>query len=109
MVKYGDVFQQILQHLKERQSLGRRLPAVPESMERQQHDHVSRDDEFAVSGAWDEYIDLANTYLLVEAQIVADDHTALDVGADITQLWSSCQRISINGGHVVQGYTWTSI
>jgi hypothetical protein len=27
--------------------------------------------EFAVSGTGDEYIDLANTYLFVEAQIVA--------------------------------------
>ena len=35
--------------------------------------------EFAVSGARDEYIDLANTYLFVEAQIVADDDTALDL------------------------------
>jgi hypothetical protein len=44
--------------------------------------------EFAVSGAGDEYIDLANTYLFVEAQIVADD-TALDVGADVgpVNLW----------------------
>jgi hypothetical protein len=39
--------------------------------------------EFAVSGAGDEYIDLANTYLFVEAQIVADDDTALDAGADV--------------------------
>jgi hypothetical protein len=38
--------------------------------------------EFAVSRAGDEYIDLANTYLFVEAQIVADDDTALDAGAD---------------------------
>ena len=88
-----------------------------------------------------------NTYLFLEAQIVADDDdTALDAGADvglstygcipslvmsvlastktgfttdqlvllqilhrnITQLWPSCQRISINGSHVVQGYTGTS-
>ena len=27
---------------------------------------------------------------------------------NITQLWPCCQRISINGSHVVQGYTWTS-
>ena len=39
--------------------------------------------EFAVSGAGDEYIDLANTYLFVEAHIVADDDTALDAGADV--------------------------
>jgi hypothetical protein len=29
--------------------------------------------EFVVSGAGDDYIDLANTYLFVEAQIVDDD------------------------------------
>jgi hypothetical protein len=29
--------------------------------------------EFAVSGAGDEYIDLSNTYLFVEAKIVADE------------------------------------
>jgi hypothetical protein len=34
--------------------------------------------EFAISGAGDDYIDLANTYLFVEAQIVDDDDTALD-------------------------------
>jgi hypothetical protein len=45
--------------------------------------------EFAVSGAGDEYIDLANTYLFVEAQIVADNDTALDAGADVgpVNLW----------------------
>ena len=45
--------------------------------------------EFAVSGAGDDYIDLANTYLFVEAQIVADDGTALDAGADVgpVNLW----------------------
>ena len=32
--------------------------------------------EFAVSGAGDDYIDLANTYLFVEAQIVDDDDSA---------------------------------
>ena len=32
----------LLQHHKERQHLGRRLPAVPESMGRQQHDHHER-------------------------------------------------------------------
>jgi hypothetical protein len=36
--------------------------------------------EFAVSGAGDDYIDLANTYMFVEAQIVDDDDTALDGG-----------------------------
>jgi hypothetical protein len=39
--------------------------------------------EFAVSGAGHDYIDLANTYLFVEAQIMDDDDTALDGGADV--------------------------
>jgi hypothetical protein len=39
--------------------------------------------EFAVSGAGDDYLDLANTYLFVEAQIVDDDDTALDGGEDV--------------------------
>jgi hypothetical protein len=39
--------------------------------------------EFAVSGAGDDYIDLANTYPFVEAQIMDDDDTALDGGADL--------------------------
>ena len=45
--------------------------------------------EFAVSGAGDDYIDLANTYLFVEAQIVDDDDTALDGGEDVgpVNLW----------------------
>ena len=45
--------------------------------------------EFAVSGAGDDYIDLANTYLLVEAHIMDDDDTALDGGADVgpVNLW----------------------
>jgi hypothetical protein len=45
--------------------------------------------EFAVSGAGDDYIDLANTYLFVEAHIMDDDDTALDGGADIgpVNLW----------------------
>jgi hypothetical protein len=94
--------------------------------------------EFAVSGAGYDYIDLANTYLFVEAQIVDDDDTALDGGADvgpvnfsdvsvslneklvspptslypyrayIETLLSYGQRISTNGSHVVQGYTGTS-
>ena len=40
--------------------------------------------EFAVSGAGDDYIDLANTYPFVEAQIMDDDDTALDGGADLS-------------------------
>jgi hypothetical protein len=39
--------------------------------------------EFAVSGAGDDYIDLANTHPFVEAQIMDDDDTALDGGADV--------------------------
>jgi isoleucyl-tRNA synthetase len=39
--------------------------------------------EFAVSGTRDDYIDLANTYRFVEAQIMDDDDTALDGGADV--------------------------
>jgi hypothetical protein len=45
--------------------------------------------EFAVSLAGDDYIDLANTYLFVEAQIMKDDDTAFDGGADVgpVNLW----------------------
>ena len=45
--------------------------------------------EFAVSGAGDDYIDLANTYPFVEAQIMDDDDTALDGGANVgsVNLW----------------------
>ena len=45
--------------------------------------------EFAVSGAGDNYIDLANTYLFVEAHIMDDDDTALDGGAEVgpVNLW----------------------
>jgi hypothetical protein len=45
--------------------------------------------EFAVSGAGDNYIDLANTYLFVEAHIMDDDDTALDGGANVgpVNLW----------------------
>ena len=47
--------------------------------------------ELAVSGAGrgGDYIDLANTYLFVEAQIVVDDDTALNARADIgpVNLW----------------------
>ena len=99
--------------------------------------------EFAVSRAGDDYIDLANTYPFVEAQIMDNDDTALDGGGDVgsVNLWMhslfsdvsvslngnlvspptslypyrayieillSCQRISINGSHVVQGCTGTS-
>jgi hypothetical protein len=34
--------------------------------------------EFSVSGAGDDYIYLANTYMFVEEQTVADDNTALE-------------------------------
>jgi hypothetical protein len=39
--------------------------------------------------AWDNYIDLANTYLFVEAHIMDDDDTALDGGAHVgpVNLW----------------------
>jgi hypothetical protein len=45
--------------------------------------------EFAVSGAGDDYIDLANTYLFLEAHIVDDVDAALDGGADVgpVNLW----------------------
>jgi hypothetical protein len=45
--------------------------------------------EFAVSGAEDDYIDLANTYLFVDAQIMDDDDAALDGGTDVgpVNLW----------------------
>jgi hypothetical protein len=35
--------------------------------------------EFVVSGTGEDYIDLANTYLFVEAQITKTDGSALDV------------------------------
>ena len=42
-----------------------------------------------VSGAGEDYIDLANTYLFVEAQIMDDDNAAFDGGADVgpVNLW----------------------
>jgi hypothetical protein len=45
--------------------------------------------EFSVSGAGDDYIYLANSYMFVEAQTVADDNTALDGGEDVgpVNLW----------------------
>jgi hypothetical protein len=39
--------------------------------------------ECAVSGAGDDYIDLCNTYLFVEAQIVNTDGSSLDPDTDI--------------------------
>jgi hypothetical protein len=39
--------------------------------------------EFAVSGAGDDYVDLANTYLFVEAQIVNNDDIVLGGGEDV--------------------------
>ena len=39
--------------------------------------------EFAVSGAEDDYVDLANTYLFVEAQIVDNDDTTLGGGENV--------------------------
>jgi hypothetical protein len=58
--------------------------------------------EFTVSWAGDDYIDLANTYLFVEAQIVDDDNTELDGGGDVgpVNLWmhslSSDVSVSLN-------------
>ena len=45
--------------------------------------------EFSVSGAGDDYIDLADTYLFVEAQIVKTNGDDLDGGADVASvnLW----------------------
>lgn len=45
--------------------------------------------EFSVSGAGDDYIDLADTYLFVEAQIVKTNGDDLDAGADVgpVNLW----------------------
>ena len=45
--------------------------------------------EFAVSGAADDYIDLFNTYLFVEAQIVNTDGSNLEPDTDVGQvdLW----------------------
>jgi hypothetical protein len=45
--------------------------------------------EFAVSGAGDDYIDMFNTYLFVEAQIVNTDGSNLDPDTDVVpvDLW----------------------
>jgi hypothetical protein len=45
--------------------------------------------EFAVSGAGDDYIDLFNTYLFVEAQIVNTDGSNIDPDMDVgpVDLW----------------------
>jgi hypothetical protein len=44
---------------------------------------------------WDNYIDLANTYLFVEAHIMNDGDTALDGGADVgpVNLWPHWRQI----------------
>ena len=39
--------------------------------------------EFVVSGAGEDYIDLANTHLFVEAHITKADGSALDVDSDV--------------------------
>jgi hypothetical protein len=56
--------------------------------------------EFAVSEAGDDYIDLANTYRFVEAQIVDDDDTALGGGEDVglVNLWMHflCSDVSVS-------------
>ena len=45
--------------------------------------------EFVVSGAGEDYIDLTNTHLFVEAQITKADGSALDVDSDVgpVNLW----------------------
>jgi hypothetical protein len=54
--------------------------------------------EFAVSGAEDDYIDLANTYLFVDAQIMDDDDAALDGGTDVgpVNLWMHSLFIDVS-------------
>ena len=52
--------------------------------------------EFAVIGAGNDYIDLANTYPFVEAQIMDDDDTALDGGANVGSVNFSDVSISLN-------------
>ena len=51
--------------------------------------------EFAVSGAGDEYIDLANTYLFVEAQIVAEIFT--ESRQSENQITTKSRRVRPNG------------
>ena len=51
--------------------------------------------EFAVSGAGDEYIDLANTYLFVEAQIVAEIFT--ESRQSENQITAKSRRVRPNG------------
>ena len=51
--------------------------------------------EFAVSGAGDEYIDLANTYLCVEAQIVAEIFT--ESRQSENQITTKSRRVRPNG------------
>ena len=45
--------------------------------------------EFAISGAGDDYIDLFNTYLFVEAHIVNTDGSNIDSDTDVgpVDLW----------------------
>jgi hypothetical protein len=52
--------------------------------------------EFVVSGTGEDYIDLANTYLFVEAQITKTDGSALDVFVP----HDSCQLRILGGGSV---------
>ena len=51
--------------------------------------------EFAVSGAGDEYIDLDNTYLFVEAQIVAEIFT--ESRQSENQITTKSRRVPPNG------------
>jgi hypothetical protein len=54
--------------------------------------------EFAVSGAGDDYIDLFNTYLFVEAQIVNTDGSSLDPDTDLDQSICGCIHSSVISG-----------
>jgi hypothetical protein len=63
----------------------------------------------------DDYIDLANTYLFVEVQIMNDDDTALDGGADVgpVNLWMhsliSDVSVSLNENLVSPACTLTEL
>ena len=52
-------------------------------------EHIERHYEFAVSGAGNDYIDVANNYVFVEAQIVNTDGSNLDPDTDVgsVDLW----------------------
>jgi hypothetical protein len=54
--------------------------------------------EFAVSGAGDNYIDLFNTYLFVEAQIVNTEGSNLDLIRTSDQSICGCIHCSVTSG-----------